>query len=111
MEEDEVKGIFRREDLETVIGKLLGLLGDKEIEDIRLLTELDEEQVGAYCVLHSYAEALDFTPLLNFLRNFLYVNVSKNRKGRKEIVETSKSFISSITSEETSKWEKFLQNL
>jgi len=111
MVEKKVEPLFRREDLQEIIGQLIGLLGDKEIEDIRLLTELDEEQIGAFSVLWSYAEALDFTPLKNFLMNFLHLAVSKNRKSRKEIVETAKSLTVGITESEKSKWEKFLENL
>jgi len=111
MGKEEIQPLFRREDLQEVIGQLIGLLGDKEIEDVRLLTELDEEQLGAYCVLISYAKALNFKPLENFLREFLHAAISKNRKSRKEIVETAKSLSVGITESEKSKWEKFLENL
>lgn len=78
----------------------------KEKEDIKLLSELDSEQIYSASFLLAQYSSLQQSPILEFLdklgwksyslipkfiSEFIKLQVSLNRKGRKEILETTKN--------------------
>ena len=57
----------------------------------KLLSEIDDEEIRLVAALSVVSETTDDIMLKNFLSYFLRLRVSKNRQGRKELLDIAKS--------------------
>jgi len=74
-------------DDEKVIKELLNLKTNVEAK-----TELNHEQIVEVCKLKHIAKKYKLTPLSDFIKDFMILSVSKDRKGRKEYIQALQSF-------------------
>src|SRR3972149_3623506 len=74
---------------EEALAKVAMILA--KTENPKLLTELSIEEIVSISVLASIAEKTENHMLKDFLNNFMYLKVSHQRKGRKELLDIAKS--------------------
>jgi len=94
MEDNEQEEIENEQDIEKdIIGveesraKISLLLADTTNPE--MLSELAPDKVIQVAVLKSLAEEYNSTLLAKFIRDYLLLQVSRNRKGREEIIEVA----------------------
>ena len=70
---------------EEALGKIMGLLADESKKF--MITDLDPDEVIHLAGLLSVAEKYNITILRNFIYYLMLLRISKNRKGREEIIK------------------------
>ena len=61
-------------------------LAEATDEEMKLLSDLEEEEVGYLTILYTLSEMIGLDVLSEFANQFLRLRVSKGRLGRREIV-------------------------
>jgi len=69
---------------EEALGKIMGLLADESKKF--MITDLDPDEIIHLAGLLSVAEKYNITILRNFIYYLMLLRISKNRKGREEII-------------------------
>ncbi len=75
--------------VEEAIGKISMILAKSE--KIKVLTDLDDEEIKQIAALLVVADVVDDKNLENFCNNFMELRVSKKRLGRRELLDLAKS--------------------
>lgn len=70
---------------EEALAKVAMILA--RVENPKIMSELSLPEVSLISALQVYGEIYDFEAIKNFTNNFLQHRVSKDRMGRKEILE------------------------
>jgi len=72
-------------DQEAAIAKLIESLGEAKGESLKLMSDLDDEEIKALSILYTYSKLLGLKSFKEIADNFLKLRASKFRLGRREV--------------------------
>ncbi len=93
-------------DLGEAYGMIAGKLADPQ--NMKILTELTEEEIRRFSAVLAVSKYVDIPELDTLIKELMTLKISKNRLGRKEMLELASNMGSSDTKMQESKMRRLL---